>query len=158
MLKKGDKAPDFKLLNQDGEYVRLSDYKGKRVIVFFYSKDSTPGCTRQALGYSKKVEEYRRENVEIIGISKDSTASHKRFSERYNLLINLLSDEGREVHKLYDVLETKVKDGAEKVSTLRSSFLIDENGYIALARYKVKADTDSGEIFETISKKRRREF
>ena len=158
MLKKGDKAPDFSLLNQDGKPVTLSEFKGKRVVIFFYSKDSTPGCTRQAMGYSKSMEKYKELNMEVIGISKDSVASHKRFADRYNLEITLLSDEERKVCELYDVIGTKIISGSEKVVTLRSSFIIDENGYIADARYKVKPDTDSGEILETLIEKRTREF
>jgi len=158
MLNAGDKAPDFSLSDQDGNMVTLSSFSGSKVIIFFYSKDSTPGCTRQALGFSKSIEKYNKLGIKVIGISKDSVESHKRFSKRYDLKITLLSDPDREVIKKYDALTEKKKGDVSVLSTVRSSFFINEEGIITDARYKVKADTNSGELLEFIEGKSEREF
>ena len=139
MLEVGTKAPDFTLQNQNGEEVRLTDYRGKKVILYFYSKDNTSGCSAQACGYNDLLEEFASEGAEVIGISRDSWESHRRFAEKKGLRFTLLADPEREVIALYDVLKEKKSGGKVTAATVRSSYLIDENGVIAEARGNVKA-------------------
>lgn len=139
MLKTGTAAPDFTLKNQDGEDVSLSDYRGKKVVLYFYSKDNTSGCSAQACGYNDLLEEFASEGAEVIGISRDSWESHRRFAEKKGLRFTLLADPEREVIALYDVLKEKKSGGKVTAATVRSSYLIDENGVIAEARSNVKA-------------------
>ena len=139
MLKTGTAAPDFTLKNQDGEDVSLSDYRGKKVVLYFYSKDNTSGCSAQACGYNDLLDEFAEEGAEVIGISKDSWESHRRFADKKGLRFTLLADPEREVIALYDVLKEKKSGGKVTAATVRSSYLIDENGVIAEARGNVKA-------------------
>lgn len=142
MLEVGQKAPEFSLPDQNGVIHKLSDYLGKKVILYFYPKDNTPGCTKQACGYSEKYPHFAEKNVEVIGISKDSVASHKKFEEKQNLKFTILSDTDLEVIKLYDAWKEKKIYGKTALGVIRTTYLIDENGIIIKANDKVKAADD----------------
>ena len=143
MLTVGTKAPDFTLCDQNGASHSLKDYQGKKVLLYFYPKDNTAGCTKQAISYSELKEEFASKGVEIIGISKDSVASHKRFEEKQNLKITILSDEELKAIEAYDVWHEKTMCGKKYMGVLRTTYLIDENGIIIEANDKVKAATDA---------------
>lgn len=152
MLETGIKAPDFTLCNQDGKEVRLSDFLGKQVVLYFYPKDNTAGCTKQACGFSESIEDFHEENCEVIGISKDTVASHKRFEEKQNLKITILADPDLEVIKMYDVYHEKNMYGRKVMGVVRTTYLIDENGMIVFAKEKVKAATNPIDMLELIKK------
>ena len=139
MLEIGTKAPDFTLLDQNGENVSLNDFRGKKVILYFYPKDSTPGCTKQACAFSELNPHFIEANAQIIGISKDSVASHKRFEQKYQLPFILLSDTELEVIKSYDVWKEKNMYGKKVMGVVRSTYLINEDGVIEKTFEKVKA-------------------
>ena len=139
MLKVGTKAPDFELPDQDGELHKLSDYRGKKVILYFYPKDSTPGCTKQACGFSERYPLFTENGAVVLGISKDSVASHKKFAEKYGLIFTLLADPERKVIEVYDVWKEKKNYGKVYMGVVRTTYLIDENGIIVKANDKVKA-------------------
>ena len=151
MLQIGDQAPDFTLPNQDGTPVSLSDFRGQKVALYFYPKDNTPGCTRQACGYAAGYAELRKRNVAVIGISRDSAASHTRFAEKYSLPFPLLSDPDRVALEAYGVWQEKKMAGKVGMGIVRTTFLIDEEGVILAIRPKVKPDTDAAEILEALS-------
>ena len=142
MLEVGKKAPDFNLPDQDGNMHSLSEYKGKRLILYFYPKDSTSGCTKQACGYSERYPLFTEKGVEVIGISKDSVASHKKFQEKNSLSFTILSDEELTTIKAYDVWHKKKMAGREYMGVVRTTYLIDEDGIIIKANDKVKAEKD----------------
>ena len=142
MLEVRVKAPDFSLLDQNGEIHKLSDYLGKKVILYFYPKDNTPGCTKQACGYSERYPKFLEKGVEVIGISKDTVASHKKFEEKQNLKFTILADPELEVIKAYDVWKEKKLYGKVSMGVVRTTYLIDENGFIVKANDKVKASDD----------------
>ncbi|MBR2354491.1 MAG: thioredoxin-dependent thiol peroxidase [Clostridia bacterium] len=146
MLKVGDKAPDFTLTDKDGKSVSLSDFLGKKVVVYFYPKDNTPGCTRQACAFAGAYAGFREKNVEVIGISKDSVASHVKFAEKYELPFILLSDPDRIAIEAYGVWQEKKMCGKVGMGVVRTTFLIDENGNIEAVMPKVKPDTNAAEI------------
>lgn len=150
MLETGTKAPGFALEDQNGKLHKLEDYKGQKVLLYFYPKDNTPGCTKQAIGYSELLEEFADKNIKIIGISKDSVASHKRFEDKQNLKITLLSDPEREVIEAYDVWKEKKLYGKVSMGAVRTTYLIDENGIIVFANDKVKAATDPAKMLESL--------
>ena len=139
MLEVGMKAPDFTLLNEDGVEISLSQYLGKKVILYFYPKDNTPGCTAQACGFASNYPQIVEKGAEIIGISKDSVASHKKFKEKYNLPFTILSDQELEVINLYDVYKEKMMYGKKVMGVVRTTYLINEEGIIVEAIDKVKA-------------------
>lgn len=139
MLETGTKAPDFMLPDQNGENHTLSQYAGKKVILYFYPKDSTPGCTKQACGFSELYPQFTEKGAVVIGISKDSVASHKKFAEKYNLGFTLLSDTELTVIQAYDVWQEKKNYGKVSMGVVRTTYLIDENGMIEKAFGKVKA-------------------
>ncbi len=143
MLAVGTKAPGFSLPDQNGDMHSLEEYKGKKVILYFYPKDNTAGCTKQACGYSAKVNEYADKNTVIIGISKDSVASHKRFEEKQDLKITILSDPELSAIQAYDVWHEKKMCGKVYMGVVRTTYLIDENGIIVGANDKVKAADDA---------------
>lgn len=132
-------APDFTLCNQNNEKVTLSQYKGKRIVLYFYPKDKTPGCTAQACGYSQLYQEFAKQNTIVIGISKDSVSSHLKFQEAYKIPFQLLADPNLEVIQQYDVLKEKMMFGKKVMGTVRSTYIIDENQKIVAAFEKVKA-------------------
>ncbi len=142
MLEVGTKAPDFNLPDQNGNMHSLSEYKGKKLILYFYPKDSTPGCTKQACGFSERYPLFVEKGVEIIGISKDSVASHKKFEEKNGLGFTILSDTELTVINAYDVWHKKKMAGREYMGVVRTTYLIDEEGIILKANDKVKAEKD----------------
>lgn len=142
MLEVGTKAPDFSLPDQNGALHTLADYKGKKLIIYFYPKDNTPGCTKQACGFSERYPLFLEKGVEVIGISKDSVASHKKFEEKNGLGFTLLSDTELTAIKAYDVWHKKKMAGIEYMGIVRTTYLIDEEGIIIKANDKVKAAKD----------------
>ncbi len=152
MLTTGMKAPDFTLMNQRGEEVHLSDFLGKKVVLYFYPKDSTPGCTRQACAFAASYEAFKAQDVVIIGVSKDSVASHVKFAEKYELPFILLSDPERQAIEPYGVWQEKKMCGKTCMGVVRTTFIIDEQGIIQHVMPKVKPDTNAGEILELLSK------
>lgn len=146
MLEIGTKAPDFTLTNQHGTTVSLSDYLGKKVVLYFYPRDNTPGCTRQACAFSAAYEEFKRKDVEIIGISKDSAASHLKFAQKYDLPFLLLSDPELHAIQAYNVWQEKKLYGKVSMGVVRTTFLIDEHGNIEKIMPKVKPDTNAAQI------------
>lgn len=151
MLQIGMKAPEFTLLNQNGESVSLSDYRGKRVVVYFYPKDNTPGCSRQACAFAAAYEGFRTKDVAVIGISKDSIASHLKFVQKYELPFVLLSDPDLHAISAYGVWQEKKLYGKVSMGVVRSTFIIDENGIIEKVMMKVKPDTNAAEILDYLS-------
>ena len=150
MLKVGDKAPGFSLKDKDGNTVALSDFLGKKVVIYFYPKDNTPGCTRQACAFAGAYAEFERRGVQVIGISKDSIASHVKFAEKYSLPFILLSDPERQAIEAYGVWQEKKMCGKVGMGVVRSSFIIDEQGVIAAVMPNVKPDTNAAEILELL--------
>ena len=150
MLKIGDKAPDFTLLDKDGKTVSLSDFLGKKVVLYFYPKDNTPGCTRQACAFASNYEEFIKRGVEVIGISKDSVASHVKFAEKYSLPFILLSDPDKIAIEKYGVWQEKKLYGKVSMGVVRMTFIIDENGLVQEIMPRVKPDTNAEEILAKI--------
>ncbi len=146
MLEAGKKAPDFTLPDQDGKPVSLKDFKGQKVILYFYPKDMTSGCTKQACSFSELYPQFREKGAVVLGVSKDSVASHKKFEEKYGLPFRLLSDEGLEVIKAYDVWQEKSNYGKKYMGIVRTTYLIDEEGKILKAFGKVKAADNPGQM------------
>ncbi|MBQ8906258.1 MAG: thioredoxin-dependent thiol peroxidase [Ruminococcus sp.] len=150
MLESGMKAPDFTLNDKNGNAVSLSDFKGKKVVLYFYPRDNTPGCTRQACAFSELYGEFKKKNVEVIGISKDSVASHAKFSEKHGLDFVLLSDPELIAIQAYGVWQEKKLYGKVSMGVVRTTFIIDENGNIEKVMPKVKPDTNAAEILAEI--------
>ena len=150
MLTIGQKAPEFTLQDKDGKNISISDFKGKKVVLYFYPKDNTPGCTRQACAFAGAYNEFKNKNVEVIGISKDSTASHIKFAENHNLPFILLSDPDLLAIKEYGVWQEKKLYGKVSMGVVRTTFIIDENGNIEHIMPKVKPDTNAEEILKMI--------
>ena len=146
MLETGTKAPDFSLPDQNGSTVRLSDFQGKKVVLYFYSKDNTPGCTRQACAFAASYEQFKTQNVIVIGISKDSVASHLKFAQKHDLPFILLSDPELQAIQAYGVWQEKKLYGKVSMGVVRSTFIIDEQGQIEKVMPKVKPDTNAAEI------------
>ena len=146
MLATGMKAPDFTLKNQHGEEVRLSDFLGKKVVLYFYPKDSTPGCTRQACAFAASYEAFKAQDIVVIGVSKDSVASHVKFAEKYDLPFVLLSDPELQAIEPYGVWQEKKMCGKTCMGVVRTTFIIDENGVIAHVMPKVKPDTNAADV------------
>ena len=151
MLEAGTKAPDFELPDQDGKTHKLSDYAGKKVILYFYPKDSTPGCTKQACGFSERYPQFLEKGAVVLGVSKDSVASHKKFQEKNGLSFTLLSDPERQVIEAYDVWKEKKNYGKVSMGVVRTTYLIDENGIILKANDKVKAAEDPENMLGELS-------
>lgn len=139
MLEIGMKAPDFELLDQNGDKVTLSQYLGKKVVLYFYPRDNTAGCTKQACGFAENYPHFLEKGAEIIGVSKDSVKSHKRFEEKYNLPFTLISDPDLIAIKAYDVYKEKTMYGRKSMGVVRTTYLINEEGIIEKAFGKVKA-------------------
>ncbi|HJC39972.1 MAG TPA: thioredoxin-dependent thiol peroxidase [Candidatus Intestinimonas pullistercoris] len=146
MLEVGTKAPDFTLPDKDGQNVSLSDFAGKKVVLYFYPKDNTPGCTRQACAFAGAYEAFRTLDAVVIGVSKDSAASHRKFAEKYNLPFLLLSDPELTVLQAYGVWQEKKLYGKVSMGVVRTTYLIDENGVIEKVMPKVKPDTNAVDI------------
>ena len=148
MLEIGTKAPDFKLEDKDGNLISLSDFKNKKVVLYFYPRDNTPGCTKQACAFRDSYEEFKSKDVVIIGISKDSVKSHSNFATKYELPFILLSDPDLYAIKAYDVWKEKKLYGKVSMGVVRTTYIIDENGIIEKVYNKVKTDKNAGEILE----------
>ena len=146
MIENGTKAPNFTLYDKDGREVSLSDFYGKKTVIYFYPKDNTPGCTRQACAFAGAFAAYQNMGVEVIGISKDSISSHARFAEKYKLPFIPLSDPELEAIKAYGVWQEKKLYGKVSMGVVRSTFIVDENGYIEKVFPKAKPDTNAEEI------------
>ena len=151
MLTVGTKAPDFSLPDQDGVMHTLKEYAGRKVILYFYPKDNTPGCTSQACGFSELYPQFREKDAVVIGISKDSVVSHKKFQEKYQLSFTLLSDTELAAIKGYDVWQEKKNYGKVSMGVVRTTYLIDENGIIIKAFGKVKAAENPAQMLEELS-------
>ena len=146
MLEVGSKAPDFTLSDKEGKPVSLSDFLGKKVVLYFYPKDNTPGCTRQACAFAQKQSAFEEKNTVIIGISKDSAASHMKFAEKYQLPFVLLSDPERQAIEAYGVWQEKKLYGKVSMGVVRATYLINEQGMIEKVMPKVKPDNNADEI------------
>ena len=153
MLEIGTKAPEFTLPDKDGNPVSLSDFAGKKVVLYFYPRDNTPGCTRQACAFAGAYEEFKKINAVVLGISKDSVASHQKFAEKHSLPFILLSDPELTAIQAYGVWQEKKLYGKVSMGVVRSTFIIDENGMIEKAMPKVKPDTNAAEILEYLAAK-----
>ena len=146
MLEVGTIAPDFTLSDQNGNTVTLSAFRGQKVVLYFYPKDNTPGCTRQACAFAGAYQGFKARNVAVIGVSKDSVSSHKRFAEKYNLPFILVSDPELTAIQAYGVWQEKKLYGKVSMGVVRSTYLIDEEGVIVKVMPKVKPDTNAAEI------------
>lgn len=146
MLEVGTKAPEFILPDKNGDSVRLSDFLGKKVVVYFYPKDNTPGCTRQACAFRENYSAFRAQNTVVIGISKDSIASHQKFAAKYELPFMLLSDPELQAIQAYGVWQEKKLYGKVSMGVVRTTYLIDESGMIEKVMPKVKPDTNAADI------------
>lgn len=150
MLEVNTKAPDFTLEDADGISRSLSDYLGKKVVLYFYSKDNTSGCTKQACGFGELYPHFVEKGAEVIGVSKDTVASHKKFKEKYNLPFVLLSDPDKKVLETYDVLKEKTMYGKKVMGTVRTTYLIDEEGIIKKVFSKVKPDQNPADMLDQL--------
>lgn len=146
MLSAGTKAPDFSLKDQFGKDVSLTDFLGKKVVLYFYSRDNTPGCSRQACAFAGAYEEFKSMDAVVIGVSKDSVASHVKFAEKYSLPFVLLSDPELEAIKAYDVWQEKKNYGKVSMGVVRSTYIINEQGIIEKVMPKVKPDTNAADV------------
>ena len=153
MLEVNRKAPDFTLSDKDGRQVSLSDFLGKKVVLYFYPKDNTPGCTRQACAFAAAYEQFKEQDVVVIGISKDSTASHQKFAQKYDLPFILLSDPELQAIQAYDVWQEKKLYGKVSMGVVRTTYIIDEQGNIEKVMPKVKPDINAAEILDYLAKK-----
>ena len=150
MLEIGSKAPDFTLPDQNGEAHSLSDYLGQKVILYFYPKDMTSGCTKQACGFAELYPQFRENGAVILGVSRDSVASHKKFEEKYGLPFTLLSDPELKVIQAYGVWQEKKNYGKVTMGVVRTTYLIDEQGLIEKALDKVKAADNPSQMLESL--------
>ena len=148
MLTAGMKAPYFSLSDQHGNTVSLADFAGKKIVLYFYPRDNTPGCSRQACAFAGAYEDFKTMNVAVIGVSKDSVASHVKFAEKYSLPFILLSDPELQAIQAYDVWQEKKNYGKVSMGVVRSTYIHDENGIIERVMPKVKPDTHAAEILE----------
>ena len=152
MLESNVKAPDFTLSDKEGKQVSLTDFLGHKVVRYFYPKDNTPGCTRQACAFAGAYDEFQRMGVTVIGISKDSVASHVKFAKKYNLPFVLLSDPDLQAIRAYDVWQEKKMCGKVSMGVVRTTYIINEEGKISHVMPKVKPDTNAAEILEILKK------
>ena len=151
MLEIGTPAPDFTLPDQDGTMHSLSDYRGRKVVLYFYPRDNTSGCTKQACSFAELHPQFLEKGAVVIGVSKDSVASHKRFREKYGLPFTLLSDENKDVICAYDVWKEKKTAGKVSMGVVRTTYLIDEEGVITRAHEKVKAADNPAQMLEELA-------
>ena len=153
MLEAGTKAPVFSLPDKDGNMISLEDYRGKRVVLYFYPRDNTPGCTREACAFAGAYEGFKQKDVVVIGVSKDSQTSHQKFAEKYNLPFILVSDPELTAIKAYDVWQEKKLYGKVSLGVVRSTYIIDSQGVIEKVYPKAKPDTNAAEILEYLESK-----
>ena len=151
MLEVGTKAPAIELPDQNGDIHTLEQYRGKKVILYFYPKDNTPGCTKQACGFAERYPQFTEKGAVVIGISKDTVSSHKKFEEKYSLPFTILSDPELTAIKAYDVWKEKKNYGKVSMGVVRTTYLIDENGIIIRANDKVKAADDPEKMLGELS-------
>ena len=151
MLEVGTKAPDFTLPDQNGDMRSLSDYRGSKVVLYFYPRDNTAGCTKQACSFGELYPQFLEKGAVVIGVSKDSVASHKKFEEKYELPFILLSNTEKEILQAYDVWKEKRNYGKVSMGAVRTTYLIDEDGVIAKAFGKVKAADNPTQMLEELS-------
>ncbi len=151
MLEINTKAPDFTLPDKDGNPVSLSDFRGRKVVLYFYPRDNTPGCTRQACAFAAAYDRFRSMDVTVIGVSKDSVSSHLKFAQKYDLPFILLSDPELQAIQAYDVWKEKKLYGKVSMGVVRTTYIIDEQGNIEKAMPKVKPDTNAAEILEYLT-------
>lgn len=156
MLEVGVKAPDFTLQDKDLNKISLSNYLGKKVIIYFYPKDNTPGCTRQACAFKSSYDDFKSKDIIVIGISKDSTESHQQFVNKYELPFILLSDSELNVIKLYDVWKEKTNFGKTSFGVVRSTFIINEKGIIEKVFKRAKPDTNPQDILKYLEKQNKK--
>ena len=149
-IKIGNKAPDFSLFNQDGKKVSLKDFKGKNVVLYFYPKDNTSGCTKEACNFRDEFPKFGKLKAVILGVSPDSVESHKKFAEKYNLLFTLLSDEKKKVLEKYGVWKEKNMYGRKYMGVERSTIIIDKNGKVQKIFRKVKVADHNKEVMEAL--------
>ena len=152
MLEKGMKAPSFTLSDKDGNMISLEDFAGRKIILYFYPKDNTPGCTRQACAFAESYEAFKAQDVVVIGVSKDSVASHVKFAQKYDLPFILLSDPELKAIEPYGVWQEKKMCGKTSMGVVRTTFIIDENGMIAHVMPKVKPDTNAADVLALLGK------
>ena len=150
MLEIGKKAPEFTLSDSQGNNISLSDFRGRKVVLYFYPKDNTPGCTRQACAFAAAYNGFKEKNVQVIGISRDSAESHRKFAEKHSLPFILLSDPLLDAIQKYGVWQEKKLYGKVSMGVVRTTFIIDENGNIERIMPKVKPDTNAQEILEIL--------
>ncbi len=150
MLEIGTAAPSFSLPDQNGQMHTLEEYRGRKVILYFYPKDNTPGCTKQACGFGELYPQFTEKGAVVVGISKDSVASHKRFEEKYSLPFTLLSDPELQAIQAYDVWKEKTLYGKKSMGVVRTTYLIDEDGIIVRAMDKVKAAQNPAQMLEIL--------
>lgn len=148
MLDAGLKAPEFTLQDKDGNQVSLTDFAGQKVVVYFYPRDNTPGCTRQACAFASAYDVFKQHNIAVIGISKDSITSHQKFAAKHDLPFILLSDPELTAIQAYDVWKEKKMYGKVSMGVVRSTYIIDENGIIEKVMPKVKPDTNAVEVLK----------
>jgi thioredoxin-dependent peroxiredoxin len=153
MLKEGDKAPDFTARDQNGNTVRLSNLRGQRVVLYFYPKDDTPGCTKEACSFRDADDLYRSKNIRVLGVSTDSEASHQKFISKYQLPFDLLADTGKQIVNDYGVWGEKSMYGKKYMGTNRRTFLIDENGNIVKIFDKVNVSEHADEVLKAFGEK-----
>lgn len=146
MLEQGTRAPDFTLEDKDGQPVSLSDFRGRKVVLYFYPRDNTPGCTRQACAFASSYDAFKAQNVAVIGVSRDSVASHAKFAQKHGLPFVLLSDPELKAIQAYDVWKEKKLYGKTSMGVVRTTYVIDEDGVIQKAMPKVKPDTNAADI------------
>jgi len=152
MLNIGDLAPDFTLSDQHGNPVSLNDFAGKKVVLYFYPRDNTPGCTRQACAFAGAYEAFKAEDIVVIGISKDSVSSHQKFAEKYNLPFILLSDPERQAIEPYGVWQEKKMAGKTGMGVVRTTYIIGEDGRVTHVMPKVKPDTNAADVLAALGK------
>ena len=150
MLKVGDKAPEFSLIGDNGEKISLKDYKGKKVVLYFYPKDMTSGCTQEACDFRDSIKKFEKKNTVVIGVSPDDTKSHNKFKDKYGLPFTLLSDETKEMLNDYGVWQEKSMYGRKYMGVVRTTFIIDEKGKIEKIYDKVKVPGHIEEILKEI--------
>ena len=150
MLEIGTKAPDFTLPDQNGDIHTLEEYRGKKVILYFYPKDNTAGCTKQACGFAERYPQFLEKGAVVLGVSKDSVKSHKNFETKYELPFTLLPDPERQAIEAYDVWKEKKNYGKVSMGVVRTTYLIDENGIIVKAMDKVKAADNPQQMLEEL--------
>ena len=149
-LKEGDQAPDFELEDGEGNNAKLSDFRGKKVVLYFYPKDDTPGCTKEACDFRDNLDKLKRSNVKVLGVSNDDAESHKKFAEKYHLPFTILCDTEKDVSKAYGVYEEKEKFGNKYWGITRSTFVIDGDGTIKKIFYKVNPERHIGEVLHAV--------